>query len=83
VREGLGSGILLLASVKEDQASMVAMVTKDLTPRFSAGKLLQRVASEAGGKGGGKPDLAQGGTKELSRLDNALESLYDLVTDGK
>lgn len=83
VREGLGSGILLLASVKDDQASMVAMVTKDLTQKFSAGDLLKKVAADAGGKGGGKPDLAQGGTKELSRLDNALESLYDLVAKTK
>jgi alanyl-tRNA synthetase len=79
VRESLGSGILLLASVKDGQASMVAMVTKDLTQKFNAGNLLNKVASEAGGKGGGKPDLAQGGTKEVGRLDSALESLYDLV----
>lgn len=83
VREGLGSGILLLASVKDNQASMVAMVTKDLTQRFSAGDLLKKVAAEAGGKGGGKPDLAQGGTKEPGRLDKALESFYDLVAHTK
>ncbi|MBA4372874.1 MAG: alanine--tRNA ligase [Thermodesulfovibrio sp.] len=81
VREGLGSGVLLLASVKEDQASMVAMVTKDLTAKYSAGNLLKKIAAEAGGKGGGKPDLAQGGTKELGRLDSALETLYKLVAE--
>ncbi len=79
VREGLGSGILMLASVKDDQAAMVAMVTKDLVERFSAGDLLKKVAAAAGGRGGGKPDIAQGGTKEIKKLDKALESLYDIV----
>ena len=55
------------------------MVTKDLTNRFSAGEILKNVAAMAGGRGGGKPDMAQGGTKELDKLDNALESVYSLV----
>jgi alanyl-tRNA synthetase len=79
VRNGLVSGVLLLASVKEGQASLVAMVTKDLTGRYSAGDLLRRVAAAAGGRGGGKADVAQGGTKEIGKLDEALESLYELV----
>jgi alanyl-tRNA synthetase len=79
VRDRLGSGILLLASVTNGQASMVAMVTKDLTGSFNAGDILKRVAAEAGGRGGGKSDIAQGGTKEIKRLDKALESLYDIV----
>ncbi len=79
VRDGLGSGILLLASVKDDQAAFVAMVTNDLTDRFSAGDLLKKVSAAAGGRGGGKPDIAQGGTKEIKKLDKALESLYDIV----
>ena len=79
VRDGLGSGILMLASVKDDQAAMVAMVTRDLVERFSAGDLLKKVAASAGGRGGGKPDIAQGGTKEIKKLDKALESLYDIV----
>jgi alanyl-tRNA synthetase len=79
VRDGLGSGILVLASVKDDQASMVAMVTGDLTGRYSAGALLKEIASAAGGKGGGKPDTAQGGTRDIAKLDKALESLYDII----
>jgi alanyl-tRNA synthetase len=79
VRDGLGSGILLLASVKDDQAAMVSMVTKDLTNRYKAGDLLKQVAAAAGGRGGGKPDLAQGGTKEIVKLDKALDSLYDII----
>ncbi|MBI5102341.1 MAG: alanine--tRNA ligase [Nitrospirae bacterium] len=83
VREGMGSGVLLLASVKDDQASMVAMVTKDLVQKYSAGSLLKQVAAMAGGKGGGKPDLAQGGTKDLDKIDSALEALYDIVKQLK
>jgi alanyl-tRNA synthetase len=79
VRDRLGSGILLLASVTDGQAAMVAMVTRDLTGRFNAGELLRHIAAEAGGRGGGKPDIAQGGTKEIKKLDKALESLYDIV----
>jgi len=79
VRDGMGSGVLMLASAKDGQASIVAMVTRDLTGRLSAGELLRQVASAAGGRGGGKPDIAQGGTKELAKLDKALESLYDIV----
>ena len=79
VRDALGSGILVLASVKEDQASLVAMVTGDLTKTFSAGSILKEVAAAAGGKGGGKADTAQGGTKKIARLDKALESLYDIL----
>jgi alanyl-tRNA synthetase len=79
VRDGLGSGVLLLASVKDDQASMVAMVTKDLAGKYKAGDLLKKVAASAGGRGGGKPDIAQGGTKEIDKLDKALDSLYDII----
>jgi alanyl-tRNA synthetase len=82
VRDGIGSGVLLLASVKDDQAAMVSMVTKDLIKKFHAGDLLKKVAAHAGGRGGGKPDIAQGGTKEIQMLDKALESLYDIVRQG-
>ncbi|MEW6109794.1 MAG: alanine--tRNA ligase [Nitrospirota bacterium] len=79
IRNGLGSGILLLASVKDEQASMVAMVTKDLAGKFHAGDILKLVAASAGGRGGGKADIAQGGTKDIKKLDKALESLYDII----
>jgi alanyl-tRNA synthetase len=82
VRDGMGSGILVLASVRDDQASIVAMVTKDLTDRYNAGNILREVATAAGGRGGGKADIAQGGTKEIKKLDKALESLYDIVGQG-
>ncbi len=79
VRDRIGSGIIVLASVESDQASLVAMVTKDLTGSHKAGDILKKVAQACGGRGGGKPDMAQGGTKDVSNLDAALESVFDLV----
>jgi alanyl-tRNA synthetase len=79
LRERVGSGVVLVASVAEGKVSLVAGVTKDLTKRFHAGKLIQEVARAAGGSGGGRPDLAQAGAKDASRLDQALSLVYDLV----
>ncbi|BCB96529.1 alanine--tRNA ligase [Dissulfurispira thermophila] len=79
VRDRLGSGIIVLASAKDGHASMVAMVTPDLTKKYNAGEILKQVAAIAGGRGGGKADMAQGGTKELGKLDKAIEAVYDLV----
>jgi len=79
VRDGMGSGVILLASVKDEQASMLTMVTKDLTGVFKAGEILKHVAAAAGGRGGGKAELAQGGTKDIGKLNDALEMLYEIA----
>ncbi len=82
IRDRLGSGIILLVSVSNSDSAMVAMVTKDLTKQFNAGEILKKVAALAGGRGGGKAEMAQGGVSNLSDmkiLDNALESVYDIV----
>jgi alanyl-tRNA synthetase len=79
LRERLGSGIVLVGSVLDGKVSLVAAVTKDLTTRFHAGKLVQEVARAVGGGGGGRPDLAQAGGKEPARLDAALHGVYDAV----
>jgi alanyl-tRNA synthetase len=79
VRDRLGSGLIVLGSVKDEQASLIAMVTGDLIKSFNAGRILKEVAASAGGKGGGKADMAQGGTKEIGLLDTALEKVYDIV----
>lgn len=81
IRDRLGSCILVLASVKDGQASMIAMVSKELSKKYNAGEILKEVASIAGGKAGGRPDMAQGGTKDIKNLDKALESVYDLVKE--
>jgi len=79
VRERLGSGVICLGSTQEDKVCLVAAVSKDLTARFNAGKLIQEVASSVGGRGGGRPDLAQAGGKDPSKLDAALAIVADWV----
>jgi len=79
VRDRLVSGVILIASANGDQASMLAMVTKDLTEKVKAGEILKQVAQLCNGRGGGKPDMAQGGTKELDKLDKAIEAVYEIV----
>jgi alanyl-tRNA synthetase len=81
IRDGMGSGILVLASVKNDRASLLAMVSENLAPKYHAGNMLKKIAAAAGGKGGGTAELAQGGTKDIKKLDKALESLYDIITN--
>jgi alanyl-tRNA synthetase len=59
--------------------SLVASVSKDLSKRLQAGRLVQEVAQAVGGKGGGRPDLAQGGGPDVSRLDAALAGVAGWV----
>jgi alanyl-tRNA synthetase len=75
VKNKLGSGVALLAVVEGDKVSMIAGVTADLTAKVKAGDLLGYVASQIGGKGGGRPDMAQGGGTEPAKLDGALASV--------
>ena len=56
-----------------------ASVTKDLTDKYHAGDIVKNISKTAGGKGGGKPDMAQGGTKDIEKLNTALASVYDIV----
>ncbi len=79
LRERMGSGIIFIASAKDGKGSMLAMVTKDHTARFSAGSILREVASSAGGKGGGKAEMAQGGTNNVEALDRAVASVFEIV----
>jgi alanyl-tRNA synthetase len=79
LRDRLGSGIVVVGSVVDGKVNLVAAVTKDLTKRFQAGKLVQEAARVVGGGGGGRPDLAQAGGKEPAKLDAALAGVYDTV----
>ncbi|OGL14387.1 MAG: alanine--tRNA ligase, partial [Candidatus Rokubacteria bacterium RIFCSPLOWO2_12_FULL_69_21] len=79
LRDRLGSGVVCVGGVVDGKVSLVAAVTKDLTRRVQAGKLVQEVARAVGGKGGGRPDLAQGGGPDSGNLDAALALVYDLV----
>jgi alanyl-tRNA synthetase len=79
LRDRLGSGVLALGSAKDGKVSLIVMVSKDLTGRIHAGNVIKELAAIIGGTGGGKPDLAQAGGKDASKLDAALEALYKVV----
>ncbi|HYS19040.1 MAG TPA: alanine--tRNA ligase [Candidatus Binatia bacterium] len=79
LRDRLGSGVVCVGSVVDGKVNLIAAVTKDLTRRFQAGKLIQEVAKAVGGGGGGRPDLAQAGGKDPASLDAALELVYAFV----
>jgi len=70
------SGVVVLASAEDSTVSIVSAVTKDLTGKVHAGKLVGSVAQATGGKGGGRPDMAEGGGKDPSALSSALDAVY-------
>jgi len=73
------SAVLVLASAEDSTVSIVSAVTKDLTSKVQAGKLVSAVAQAVGGKGGGRPDMAEGGGKDPAALPAALERVYSEV----
>jgi len=79
LRQKLGSGIVALGMPDDGKVALVAGVTKDLTAKVHAGKLIQALAKQVGGSGGGRPDLAEAGGKDTSALKSALESVPSLV----
>jgi alanyl-tRNA synthetase len=79
LRQKLGSGVVVVGSAADGTVSLVAGVTKDLTARVQAGKVIGPVAERVGGKGGGRPDLAEAGGKDPGALDEALSSVYTVV----
>jgi alanyl-tRNA synthetase len=79
LRNKLKSAVVVLASAEDSNVSIVAGVTKDLTSKVHAGKLAGAVAQAVGGKGGGRPDMAEAGGKDPSRLGQALEAVYGTV----
>jgi alanyl-tRNA synthetase len=79
VRSKLDKGIFFLAAVEGDKAALVAGVTNNLTDKVKAGDLLKHVTAQVGGKGGGRPDMAQGAAGDVSALPDAMESVYSWV----
>jgi len=79
LRDKLGSGVVVLGSATNGNVSLIAGVTKDLTGRIQAGKVVGKVAEKVGGKGGGRPDLAEAGGKDPAALDSALAEVYTVV----
>jgi len=79
VRSKIDRGAFLLVAVDDDRAALLVGVTNNLTDRIKAGDLLKHVAAQMGGKGGGRPDMAQGAATDISALPEALESVYSWV----
>jgi alanyl-tRNA synthetase len=76
LRDKLGDSVVLVASEHEGKAQLVLTVAKPLLGRYKAGELIKGVAQLVGGSGGGRPDMAQAGGTDPTRLDEAIESLY-------
>ncbi len=79
LRNKLGSGVVVLGSVAEGKVAIIVGVTKDLTDRVQAGKVVGQVAQKVGGSGGGRPDMAEAGGKNPEALDSALAESYGVV----
>lgn len=75
LKNQLGSGIIMLGNVADDKVGLIAGVTKDLTAKVKAGELVNMVALQVGGKGGGRPDMAQAGGTDVNALPSALASV--------
>jgi len=79
LKQKLGSAAVVLATVEEGKVKIVAGVSKDQTKRLKAGDLVNQVAQQVGGRGGGRPDMAQAGGSEPANLDQALASVAEWV----
>ena len=79
LRDKIGSGVVVLGSASDGNVALIVGVTKDLTSRIQAGKVIAPVAQKVGGKGGGRPDLAEAGGKDPGALDAALGDAYGVV----
>ncbi len=81
VRDRLESGVAVLGGTIKGKAALLAIVTKDLTGKIKAGELIGRVATIVGGKGGGRPDMAQAGGPMTDKLPEAIRSVHDTVAE--
>ncbi|PSW73723.1 alanine--tRNA ligase [Photobacterium sp. GB-50] len=81
LKNQLGSGVVLLGNVSDDKVGLIAGVTKDLIGKVKAGELVNLVAQQVGGKGGGRPDMAQAGGTDAAALPAALETVAPWLAD--
>ena len=79
LKNKLGTAAVILATVNDSKVSLVAGVTQDVTDRIKAGDLVNHVAQQVGGKGGGRPDMAQAGGNDPSGLEDALKNVPDWI----
>jgi alanyl-tRNA synthetase len=82
VRDKLQPAVVVLGAVYDDRVALLAAVSREATKRYHAGNLIKHLAPLVGGGGGGRPDFAQAGGKDPSRLDEALQKVYELIEKG-
>jgi alanyl-tRNA synthetase len=81
-RDRMKQGVVVLGMANEGKPQLIAAVTDDLTKRVHAGNLIKAIAQTVGGGGGGRPNMAQAGGKDSSKLDEALSQARQWVTDA-
>ncbi|MGC1687526.1 MAG: alanine--tRNA ligase [Candidatus Acidiferrales bacterium] len=79
LRQKLGSGVVILGAADDGKVALITGVTKDLTGRVQAGKIVQELARKVGGSGGGRPDIAEAGGKDTTALESAISDAYSLL----
>jgi len=79
LRQKLGSGVVILGAADDGKVALITGVTKDLTSRVQAGKIVQELARKVGGSGGGRPDIAEAGGKDTTALESAISGAYSLL----
>jgi alanyl-tRNA synthetase len=79
LRQKMGSGVVVLATAEDGKVVLIAAVTKDLTSRLHAGKMVQELAKLVGGSGGGRPDMAEAGGKDVAGIETALAQVLPIV----
>jgi len=83
IKSKMGSGIIVLASIADNKISLITAVSKDLTNRYHAGNLMRELAAKLDGKGGGRPDMAQGGGTNIAGLEQTLNEVKDWVVQNQ
>jgi alanyl-tRNA synthetase len=81
IKDKIESGIVLVGGAHEGKISLVLMVTKDRAKQFPADELIQGIAEQIGGQGGGNPTLARTGSARVEKLDDALKAIYTIVEE--
>jgi alanyl-tRNA synthetase len=79
LRDKLGDSVVLVASEHEGKVQLVLTVAKGLTGRYKAGEMIRGIAQVVGGTGGGRPDMAQAGGSDVSKMDEAIAAIYECV----
>ena len=83
LKEKLGAAVIVLASAGQANVNLVASVGRELTKQYHAGNIIKELAGMVGGGGGGRPDFAQAGGKDPTKIDAALKRAEELVRRGK